>query len=74
MMNLGSEAHESGRSIGMALLHQDVSHAAKIREHLAYQAKLEGLLRLAAQVLTSGDAAERADVAGQIQIVLDCGE
>lgn len=73
MMNLGGEAHESGRSIGMALLHQDVSHAAKIREHLAYQAKLEGLLRLAAQVLTSGDKAERADVAGQIECAIGEG-
>ena len=54
----------------MMLLRQDVAHAAKIREHETYQARIEGLLRLAAQVLADGDDMERADVVRQIDAVL----
>lgn len=57
-------------SAAMMLLRQDVSHAAKIREHLTYQARVEGLLRLAAQVLADGDDEERAEVVRQIDAVL----
>ena len=70
-MDMAGEAHESTRSLGMALLAQDVSHAAKIREHLAYQARLEGALRLAAHVLTDGDEFERQTTAQQIELVLE---
>lgn len=71
-MGMGEQAFAAAgtRSLGMALLHQDVSHAHKIREHLAYQAKLEGILRLAAKVIIDGDQAEREQVAGQIECVL----
>lgn len=57
-------------SAAMILLRQDMSHARKIREHEAYQARLEGLLRLAGQVLVDGDEVERADVAMQIDVFL----
>lgn len=57
-------------SAAMILLRQDASHARKIREHEAYQARLEGLLRLAGQVLVDGDEVERADVAMQIDVFL----
>lgn len=57
-------------SAAMMLLRQDVAHAAKIRDHLTYQARVEGLLRLAAQVLADGDDEERADVVRQIDAVL----
>lgn len=57
-------------SAAMMLLRQDVAHAAKIREHLTYQARVEGLLRLAAQVLREGDDEERADVVRQIDELL----
>jgi hypothetical protein len=60
-------------SVGMALLKQDVGHAAKIREHVRYESKLEGLLQLASRVLLNGDEAERVDVAKQIQALLDAG-
>jgi hypothetical protein len=60
-------------SVGMALLKQDASHAAKIREHIRYESKLEGLLQLASRVLLNGDKAERDDVAVQIQALLDAG-
>ena len=60
-------------SVGMALLKQDVGHAAKIREHLGYESKLEGLLQLASRVLLNGDKTERIDVANQIQALLDAG-
>jgi hypothetical protein len=56
-----------------ALLKQDASHAAKIREHIRYESKLEGLLQLASRVLLNGDKAERDDVAVQIQALLDAG-
>jgi hypothetical protein len=55
------------------LLKQDVSHAAKLREHVRYESKLEGLLQLASRVLLNGDKAERDDVATQIQDLLDAG-
>lgn len=61
------------QSKGMALLKQDVSHAAKIREHARYESRLEGLLQLASRVLLNGDEAERVDVAKQIQALLDAG-
>lgn len=57
----------------LSLLKQDVSHAAKIREHLTYQARLEGVLQLASRVIVDGDETERRDVAGQIQAVLAMG-
>lgn len=43
-------------SAAMMLLRQDVAHAAKIREHLTYQAR--------------GDDAERAEVVRQIDGLL----
>lgn len=61
------------QSTAMALLKQDVSHAAKIREHVRYESKLEGILQLASRVLLNGDEAERVDVANQIQALLDAG-
>ncbi len=61
---------DGNQSIGMALLKQDVSHSRKISEHLTYQAKLEGALRLALNVLRDGDASERAAVAEQLQETL----
>jgi hypothetical protein len=64
---------QSPVSRGLAFLRQDVSHAAKIREHLAYQARLEGVLQLASRVIIDGDEAERRDVAGQILAVLAAG-
>lgn len=60
-------------SAAMMLLRQDASHARKIREHETYQARIEGLLRLAAQVLVDGDEGERADVARQIGDVMQQG-
>ena len=57
-------------SAAMMLLRQDVSHAAKIREHETYQARIMGLLRLAAQVLADGDDEERADVVRKIDELL----
>lgn len=68
-----SEAAPAAQSRGMTLLKQDVSHAAKIREHLRYESKIEGLLQLASRVLLNGDEAERVDVAKQIQALLDAG-
>ncbi len=41
-----------------------------MNEYSVYQARLEGLLRLAAHVLMDGDDAERADVARQIGEVM----
>lgn len=65
----------------MSLLKQDHSHARKIREYedqaKADQvsiAKLEGALRLASKVLVDGDEAERKDVAGQINKILNEGQ
>lgn len=64
-------------SIGLALLKQDVSHAARIKEyesaHKADQlriAKLEGVVRLAAQVMRDGKKAERAEVADRLDKIL----
>lgn len=57
----------------LSLLKQDDSHARKIREHLAYQAKIEGALQLAVRVLVDGDEAERKAVAAEIRTVLDAG-
>lgn len=61
------------QSPAIMLLKQDVSHAAKIREHIRYESRLEGLLQLASRVLLNGDKAERDDVAKQIQDLLDAG-
>jgi len=68
-----SDAEPVAQSRGLAFLRQDVGHAAKIREHLAYQARLEGALRLARRVLADGDKAERLGVAEQIEAVLAMG-
>lgn len=57
-------------SRGLAFLKQDVGHAAKIREHLTYQAKLEGLLQLAGKALLNGDKNERRTIAKQIEDLL----
>lgn len=57
-------------SRSLAFLRQDVGHAAKIREHLTYQAKLEGLLQLAGKALLDGDEIERATIASQIEDLL----
>ena len=69
------------RNRAMSLLKQDHSHARKIREYedqaKADQvsiAKLEGALRLASKVLVDGDEAERKDVAGQINKILNEGQ
>lgn len=67
------QAEPATQSRGLAFLRQDVGHAAKIREHLAYQARLEGVLQLASKVIVDGDEAERRDVAGQILAVLAAG-
>jgi hypothetical protein len=61
------------QSPAIMLLKQDVSHAAKIREHVRYESRLEGLLQLASRVLLNGDEAERVGVAKQIQALLDAG-
>ena len=64
-------------SIGLALLKQDVSHAAKIKEYEADKksdqlriAKLEGVLRLAASVIRDGELSERAEVADRLDQIL----
>ena len=67
------ELEPKTQSRAMMLLKQDVSHAAKIREHLGYESRLEGLLQLASRVLLNGDKAERDDVAAQIQALLAAG-
>lgn len=61
-------------SLGRSLLKQDVSHSTKIAAHLKYEAKLEGILRLAARVLIDGDRAEQLDVAEQIEAALTNGD
>ena len=61
------------RGVAMPLLKQDVAHMRKIKEHEAYQAKLEGVLGLAKRVLVDGDEAERVQVAQQIEMVLGGG-
>jgi hypothetical protein len=72
-----AEATPAPTSIGLALLKQDVSHAARIKEYeLAHKddqlriAKLEGVLRLAAQVLRDGKKVERSEVADRLDKIL----
>lgn len=64
-------------SLGLALLRQDVSHAARVKQYKATIdadqvriARLEGILRLAVPVLRNGPPEERADVAAQAEALL----